>query len=147
MRNTTGNDGSARVPRRSGVAGLFAVPRRAEAAADPSRAWVLDARTARVLSDVPLGVIVEAICRFVEPRSYVDPNQSLSEGGSADAQDLDDVISLDEAARILNVERSWIIRNASKLPFVRRLSRKNSVCSRSALKRWVATRPSSARGS
>src|SRR5205807_9498539 len=67
MRNTTGNDGTARGPRRSGGVGLFAVPRRAGLVADPSKAWVLDAHTAQVLSNTPIGVLVQALCRFVEP--------------------------------------------------------------------------------
>jgi hypothetical protein len=37
-----------------GVAGLYAVPKQAERAVDPSKTWVLDARTARVLSTTPV---------------------------------------------------------------------------------------------
>jgi hypothetical protein len=44
------------------------------------------------------------------------------------------------------VPRRWIIRKARRLPFVIRLSRKKYVCSRIALQRWLASRPSYTNG-
>src|SRR2546423_13398425 len=124
MRNTTGNDGTAPVPRRSGGAGLFAVPRRAGLVADPSKAWVLDAHTAQVLSNTPIGVLVQALCRFVEP-AITAQQSDLPNGDSCRSvdsakvlPDLDDLIEVGEAAQTLHVEREWLIRNAPRLPFV-----------------------------
>src|SRR5215472_14118110 len=48
-----------------GVVELNAVPKRGQAAADPSKTWVLDVRTARVLSNTSLGDLIAAICRLV----------------------------------------------------------------------------------
>lgn len=49
MRNRPGNFNNARVPRRSGVAGPFVVPRLEELVGDPGQVRVLDAHTTRVL--------------------------------------------------------------------------------------------------
>jgi len=65
MPNGTGGSGSPRVPGRSGVVELNAVPKRGQAAADPSKTWVLDVRTARLLSNTSLGDLIAAICRLV----------------------------------------------------------------------------------
>jgi len=47
------------------VVELNAVPKGMDAAADPSKTWVLDVRTAQVLSKTSLGELVAAICRLV----------------------------------------------------------------------------------
>ena len=49
MRNRPGNNNCARVPQRSGVAGLSLVPRLEELVADLEQFGVLDAHTTRVL--------------------------------------------------------------------------------------------------
>ncbi len=59
---------------------------------------------------------------------------------------LDDVASIEEVVEIIGKERRWIIRNAADLPFVTRISRKHYVCSRIALRRWLATRPRALKG-
>ena len=47
------------------MAELNAVPKQGQAAADPSKTWVLDIRTARALSNMSLGDLIAAICRLV----------------------------------------------------------------------------------
>jgi hypothetical protein len=49
MRKTTSTKGGAREPRRSGVVGLYVVPRLEEVAADPTQTRVLDAHTTELL--------------------------------------------------------------------------------------------------
>ncbi len=62
MRNPTGKDGSARVPRRSEVvAELYTVPKLEELATDPSKAGVLDGHTTDVLETT-------AIAKSATPR-------------------------------------------------------------------------------
>jgi hypothetical protein len=56
-----------RVPRRLGEAGLYAVPRWDELVADPSKAGVLDTRTAHIVATKALGIFVASFCRLLEP--------------------------------------------------------------------------------
>jgi hypothetical protein len=55
--------------------------------------------------------------------------------------DLDDIITVEEVCIALHVRRQWIIRKARRLPFVKRLSRKKSICSKLLLRRWLASEP------
>jgi len=134
------------------VVELNAVPKRGQAAADPSKTWVLDVRTARVLSNTSLGDLIAAICRLVAiddvgNQGAPSDGDSTSPGTSADqAWSVDDTITVDEAAAALHMERRRLIREARRYPFIRRLSRKNWICSQSIMRRWLASRPNSARG-
>jgi hypothetical protein len=152
MRNSTGGDGFPRVPRRSGVAGLYAVPVLVELAVDPDTG-VPNERTARVLRSKELNASVPLFCRLPSSRAVDDePNGAFEiEAPTADGHrtllpDLDDIATVEEVAAALHVPRRWIIRKARRLPFVIRLSRKKYVCSRTALRRWLASRPSYAKG-
>jgi hypothetical protein len=42
----------------------------------------------------------------------------------------------------LDKSRRWVFRQASRLPFVRRISRKTLLASESGLNRWIAARRS-----
>jgi hypothetical protein len=152
MRNHTGENGLPRVPRRSGVVELNAVPRRAEGAADPSKTWVLDVRTAQVLSNTSLGELIAAVCRLVGVKDAGDQGTANGDGTSQTAANndqawnVDDIISVEDAAAALHMERVRLIRDARKYPFIRRLSRKSWICSQSMMRRWLASRPNSLRG-
>ncbi len=50
----------------------------------------------------------------------------------------DHLIDAKEAAKILGVKHSWLYRNAKRLPFTRKLSRKQLRFSKSGLHRWKA---------
>jgi len=150
MRNGMEGNGSGfpGVPRRSGEVGLYAVPRLEELAADPSKAGVLDTRTARIVAAKALGVLAASLFRLLEADAASDANQYAfraqrngSGAGCAAPASLDDVLKVEEAAAILGKPRRWIIRNAAELPFVTRVTRKHYICSRRALQRWLATRP------
>jgi hypothetical protein len=52
------------------------------------------------------------------------------------AAPIDRTLSADEIAEALGRNRRWVFRNACKLPFVRRISRKCVVGSESGLRRW-----------
>jgi hypothetical protein len=45
----------------------------------------------------------------------------------------------DEAATILRRAPRWIYRNAERLPFVKRVSRKSLLCSEQGIYRWLAS--------
>jgi hypothetical protein len=48
-------------------------------------------------------------------------------------------LSADEAAALLHKPRRRLFRNARRLPFTRRVSRKSLLCSRNRLERWLQT--------
>ena len=54
--------------------------------------------------------------------------------------DSDRLLTADEAAAILDVNIRWLYRHAAKLPFTRRISRKNIRFSETGLRRWVAAK-------
>ncbi|MGH7840364.1 MAG: hypothetical protein ACREQT_02450 [Candidatus Binataceae bacterium] len=57
MRKTTSTKGGARVPRRSGVAGLYVVPKVERLAVDPKAHGVLDADTNRIFEDAVIAAM------------------------------------------------------------------------------------------
>jgi hypothetical protein len=149
MRKPRGNDSSPPGPRGSGEAGLYTVPRLEELAADPSKAGVLDARTARIIAAKALAVFATSLYRLFEaetddgdlggPPAWRDGPANVSRT----SPEFDDVTTVKEIARVIGKERRWITRNAANLPFVIRILRKNYVCSRIAFRRWLASRPRS----
>ena len=152
MRNTMGGNGNGfpGVSRRPGDEGLHTVPRWEDLVADPSKAGVLDARTARTVAAKALGVFAASLYRLFEATDSGDSDgepggkPALRDGPASSSRTLpglEDVASIEEVVEIIGKERRWIIRNAADLPFVTRISRKHYVCSRIALRRWLATRP------
>jgi hypothetical protein len=51
-----------------------------------------------------------------------------------------DWITVADAPTILHESPRWIFRNSRRLPFVRKITRKNWLISRSELLRWIDTR-------
>jgi hypothetical protein len=157
MRNTLGGDGNGfpRVSRRLGEEGLHTVPRWEDLVADPSKAGVLDPRTARIVATKALGVFMASFCRLLEAEGGGSLGDAASQtsgwrdgqaSGSRTLPELDDVASVEEVAGLLGKPRRWIIQNAASLPFVTRVSRKHYVCSRIVLRRWLASRPRALKG-
>ncbi len=54
--------------------------------------------------------------------------------------DADQLLTVDDASRILEVTPKWLYRHADRLPFTRRLSRKALRFSEAGLRKWLATR-------
>jgi hypothetical protein len=52
----------------------------------------------------------------------------------------DQMLMVDEAAKMLRRKPQWIYRNAARLPFVKRISPKSLLCSKNGISRWLATR-------
>ena len=52
----------------------------------------------------------------------------------------DQMLTVEEAAGMLRKGKRWIYRNAHKLPFVRRLSKRSMLVSKNSLERWLTTR-------
>ena len=49
-------------------------------------------------------------------------------------------LTADQAADLLNVNKKWLYRRASNLPFTRKLSRRKVLFSESGLRQWMETR-------
>ncbi len=128
---TKNRSGQLRVPRRSEETGLYEVPKWQELVDDPRKAGVLDARTARIVAAKTLGLFAATVCRLLD-----EPERADGTG----KPDLDDIVPIEEIARIFGKERSAIIRMARDLPFVYRVSRKNYLCSKNAFAKWLASR-------
>lgn len=52
----------------------------------------------------------------------------------------DELLTTADAAKLLNVSKDWIYRRASRLPFVRRLSKRALRFSKAGLMKWHAAR-------
>ena len=52
----------------------------------------------------------------------------------------DEMLRIDEAAAMLRRRPQWIYRNAGRLPFVKRISRKSLLCSKNGISKWLASR-------
>jgi hypothetical protein len=65
---------------------------------------------------------------------------SLQNHRSPAAPEPDRMLSLEQAAAILQQTPEWIRRHAKRLPFIKRISRKKSLCSETGLNRWLAAR-------
>jgi hypothetical protein len=118
MRKPRGNGSSPRGPQESGVAGLFVVPRLEELAADPSRAGVLDTRTARIVATQALGIFMASFCRLLEAGGADNLSDEAGQvagwrdgpsNSSRILPELDDVVSVEEIAGILGKPPRWII--------------------------------------
>jgi len=85
---------------------------------------------------------IPAVIAALVARLLVEPElASPAAPSSAPAtQDEGPMLTPDEAATVLRRPRRWIYRNAKRLPFVRRISRKTLLCSELGIRRWLATR-------
>jgi predicted DNA-binding transcriptional regulator AlpA len=109
MRNTPSTRGGARVPRRSGVAGPFGVPRLEELLADPDQVRVLDAHTTRALK-------TQAISALILLQSH-DLDTARAQTDIHERRRSDRLLDVSQAAEKLCVKRDWLYRHHSDLPF------------------------------
>ncbi len=104
----------ARVPRRSGGAGLFQVPRLEELVADPERVRVLDAHTTRVLRKQAIAALNLLYDHELE-RDGADATRAAARR--------DRLLGVEEAAVKLGVTPDWLYRHHKNLPFTVRHGR------------------------
>jgi predicted DNA-binding transcriptional regulator AlpA len=110
------NRSLARVPRRSGGAGLFEVPRLEELVADPEKVRVLDAHTTRVLSTqaiVALNVLCAHEMELLRDEAPKHRNTRRAER----------LLPVEEAAQKFGVKADWLYRHHKELPFTVRCGR------------------------
>ena len=60
--------------------------------------------------------------------------------GAGSITDKESLMTPEEAANLMGVNRKWLYRHADKLPFTRRISRKNLRFSEAGLRRWLAAK-------
>jgi hypothetical protein len=108
MRNTRTTKGGARVPRRSGVAGLYVVPRLEELAVDPGIAGVLDAHTLDALTTTAILALSGLISRKLS---------LIAEMAAAKPEvEPDRLITAKDVAKRLGVSCVWVY-HRKDLPF------------------------------
>lgn len=108
---------------------LTAVPSLDELARDPSLATGLPAHTLKSLM-LRTAALLAVLAAAEEQPTTATPA----------AYEPDKWISADEAAALLQKPRRWIVDNADRLPWVRRVSRKKLLCSEAGLRKWLVKR-------
>lgn len=109
MRNRTGRINEARVPQRSGVVELHAVPKLEELVADPGATRMLDPHTADILETTAL-MALNALhsYRLARAAEALASNHGFRR---------DRLLGKEEAARKLAVTLDWLYRKHKRLPF------------------------------
>ena len=102
MRNRTGSLNNARVPRRSGVGGLFAVPGLVELLADPEQIGVLDAHTRRALKTQVINALILLHNQDID---------AASAETDATCRARDRLLDVNQAAEKLGVKADWLYRH------------------------------------
>jgi predicted DNA-binding transcriptional regulator AlpA len=93
------------------------------------------------LGNNPFDLLLEQIRLIVREEIAAASNVAISNPANTDV-----LLTPEEAAAMMNVERRWLIRHAKKFPFTRRISRKVLRFSEAGVRRWLATKkPSSNR--
>jgi hypothetical protein len=107
MRKRKGYFKDARVPQRSGVAGLVNVPRLEELLADPEQIGVLDAQTTRVLKTQAISVLL--LLNSLDLDTACVRSEAKTERG-------DRLLNVIQAAEKLCAKPDWLYRHR-ELPF------------------------------
>jgi len=66
--------------------------------------------------------------------------QAALANGDHPAAEKEKLLTPNEAATMIGVDKKWLYRHSKQLPFIRRLSKKNIRFNEAGLKRWLATR-------
>ena len=109
MRNPRGSAENTHVARRSGVAGLFAVPKLEDVAADPRVAGVLDAHTAMVLESTAIAALLILHNRRLALAEEREPSKS--------DRKTDRLLTPKELAERIGFGLDWVYHNHKKFPF------------------------------
>jgi hypothetical protein len=107
---------------------MIAVPTLDELVRDPSRAAGLS---------IPTLAVLQAQCAAAQGAIAAAMSSAPTQAVHLRAVGAEDrTLDADQIAAELGQSRRWVFRNAGKLPFVRRISRKSLVGSEAGLRRW-----------
>jgi hypothetical protein len=112
------------------------VPRLDEVAAEPGKAWRLDRQATRILTTAGISAVSALIIRFLEFAGEPAIRNHGATGSTGEKRWL----TAEEAAEIIHESPRWFYRNASRLPFVRRVSRKRILICAPEMHRWIDAR-------
>jgi predicted DNA-binding transcriptional regulator AlpA len=129
MRKKTGSIEIARQPRRSGVAGLYSVPRLEEVAADPGKLWMVDALTRRALTTTALAALNALF--------FHELAEAAKNPGSEQRERRDRLLSFKEAAVKLGTTLDWLYHHHKRLPFTVRLCSSRPRFSENAIEDYI----------
>ena len=109
---------------------------------DPDEAQHLLSELSERAAEMPAEAVQRLLLQISAFLTAVAARRPSSRDGdpeaSKDASDSDDrLLTVEEAAKRLNVTRRWLYANHHKLPFTRRLSRKALRFSEKGLERWL----------
>jgi hypothetical protein len=116
-----------------------AVPTLDELARDPLCAMGLPMPTLAALQ-AQIAAAQGALAAAMSSASSQAVGLRAVETAAADGRP-DRMLTIDEASARLRKGRQWLYRNAARLPFVRRISRKSLLCSEAGLNAYLAAKP------
>ncbi len=95
-------------------------------------------------TEIPAEAIAPVITRLSSLQTALAARliAAPANGGRPDSrrEDDDELLTVADAAKLLNVSDDWVYRRAGRLPFTRRLSRKALRFSKAGLLKWRAAR-------
>ncbi len=118
------------------VAELHAVPKLEELVADPKKAMVLDRQTTRVLATIGITAVNALMLRQLDFAVESEGRAGHEIAGAEPER----FLTVEEGAAILHRDPKWFYRNAHRLPFIRRVSRKSMLLVASEFFRWIDAR-------
>jgi predicted DNA-binding transcriptional regulator AlpA len=83
----------------------------------------------------PFDILLEQIRQIVREEITM-----AIQNGALTVSQQDTLLSPEKAAELMGVAPRWLYRHAAKLPFTRRISRKNLRFSEAGLRRWLGAR-------
>ena len=100
----------------------------------------LSDRLTRMIDGMPDGASITITTETIQEWLYEAKGEAdLPDKPSVESHE-DHLLTVDEAAKVLAVERTWLYRHADKLPFTRKLSTGTLRFSSNGLQRWMASR-------
>jgi predicted DNA-binding transcriptional regulator AlpA len=66
--------------------------------------------------------------------------EELAGNCNGNSSEKDTLLNSEQAAALMGVKSQWLYRHAAKLPFTRRISRKNLRFQEAGLRRWIAAK-------
>ncbi len=100
-----------------------------------------------LVRDVPMGTIPALMGQCAALQSGLAARLACTPTSvDSSPMETDQLLTAEEAAKVLGVSPRWVYRHASGLPFTRRLSPKAIRFNQAGLRKWLATRATARKG-